>query len=338
MQAVTGFARKYAIMEELDSGFGTGNSPEAFIRLDAWEGRIQASVHIKNLKPGPYFYKLYLIFAKGDQLAAIPVGQINTDFQGMQSGLEISVDSLKDAGVKPEAVRYAAITAEGNDRKWIPLFSCFEKTFKWDESIRQLLMKKTVAAEEPADALRQPEPNISLNDQIRMNYREREEREAEPVPQVSSITPPPMPVRQPPAPSKQDAITSKCDLGKLETLLHNNFELCAPFVNGHKGYTWYRVTDLAKLSNIMFMAGINVPVFANPKILVGLFRYKHILAGLYKGEPSNFFVIGVPAKNDKDNRPFENACRWAGTPDNPVRELGGYWLVYVSLKTGEIVM
>ena len=48
MQA--GFARKYAIMEELDGGFSAGSTPEAFVRLDSWEGRIQASIHVKGLK------------------------------------------------------------------------------------------------------------------------------------------------------------------------------------------------------------------------------------------------------------------------------------------------
>ena len=61
MQA--GFARKYAIMEELDGGFGAGSTPEAFVRLDSWEGRIQATIHVKGLKQGPFKYRLYLIFA-----------------------------------------------------------------------------------------------------------------------------------------------------------------------------------------------------------------------------------------------------------------------------------
>ena len=43
MQTLPGFARKYALMEELDGGFGMGTSPEAFVRLDSWEGRIVAS-------------------------------------------------------------------------------------------------------------------------------------------------------------------------------------------------------------------------------------------------------------------------------------------------------
>ena len=124
-------------------------------------------------------------------------------------------------------------------------------------------------------------------------------------------------------------------------MLQNNFESYSPFKRARGGYTWYRVSDLAKLSNIMYLSGVNVPVFANPKILVGLFKFKHILAGLYRGDNgANYYVIGVPAKDDNDNKPFENACRWVPVSESTstVRDMGGYWLVYVSLRTGEIVV
>ena len=137
--------------------------------------------------------------------------------------------------------------------------------------------------------------------------------------------------------AKQD--NYKCDINKLEGFLHNNFEIYTPFKRASRSYTWYRVSDLAKLSNIMYMSGINVPVFANPKILVGLFKFKHILAGLYHGDNgSSYYCIGVPAKDENDNRPFESACRWVPVSESPVRDMGGYWLVYVSLRTGEIVV
>jgi hypothetical protein len=131
----------------------------------------------------------------------------------------------------------------------------------------------------------------------------------------------------------------KCDISKLDGLLSNNFEAYQPFKRPSRGYSWYRVSDLAKLSNIMYMSGINVPLFANPKILVGLFKFKHILAGLYRGDNgAQYYVIGVPARDDKDNKPFENACKWVPVSESEIRDMGGYWLVYVSLKSGEIIV
>jgi hypothetical protein len=323
MQPMTGFTRKYAIMEELDGGFGEGGKPEAFVRLDSWEGRITASLHAKGLKQGPYRYMLYLIFVQDNQLTALPAGPVGAAYPNNTGVIEIDADTLRRRGIRPESIRYAAIAAENGDKKWVPLFSSFDKSFKWDEVIRQALYRKPEA--ERSEKASAGEKSVEQPQGAAMNEPPRKaEGGAGPAEDRK-----PMP----------DARPGKCDCEKLETLIKSNFEPCIPFKGGNRDYTWYTVNDLAKLSNIMFMAGVNVPVFANPKILVGLFRYKHILAGIYKGaNNSQYFVIGIPAKNETDNRPFENACRWVGLRDSDIRDMGGYWLIYVSLRSGEIVV
>ncbi|NLE23899.1 MAG: hypothetical protein GX625_00940 [Clostridiaceae bacterium] len=355
MQA--GFARKYAIMEELDGGFSAGSTPEAFVRLDCWEGRIQASIHVKGLKQGPFKYVLYLVFARNETLIPIMVGNVNISYSGMQSGLEIEADTLKNNYIKPDSIRFAALTAESQNKKWIPLFASFEKSHKWDESIRQSILMSTDKEEKPEII---PEPKISfvgttsdipetqpaMKDETEPASSEQEQ-DSDKDTQLGAInyssriypgpdhSEPYNDVRQT---NRRDS-SAKCDISKLEGLLSNNFEVHYPFKRSSRGYSWYRVSDLAKLSNIMYMSGINVPLFANPKILVGLFKHKHILAGLYRGDNgSRYYVIGVPAKDEKDNKPFDNACRWVPAQDNSIRDMGGYWLVYVSLKSGEIVV
>ncbi len=394
MQSLAGFARKYAIMEELDGGFGAGSTPEAFVRLDSWEGRIQASLHVKGLKQGPYTYKLYLIFSRNEKLVPLLAGSMTAGYSGMQNGFEIDAETLKNNAVKPESVRYAAITAESNEKKSVPLFSSFEKSYRWDESIRQLLLKKPLDIETineeteprsyykerssetavPAAQHTQAEakPNLYPTQQVNMIPHREEDRisssyEISAAPVNNRTEPEAIPasanngyatqrqVQQEDPHKTSDFGTgsyndrsefqgsggsyNRCDINKLEGLLQNNFESFSPFKRARGGYSWYRVSDLAKLSNIMYLSGVNVPVFANPKILVGLFKFKHILAGLYRGDNgANYYVIGVPAKDDNDNKPFENACRWVSVSESNIRDMGGYWLVYVSLRTGEIVV
>jgi len=356
MQA--GFARKYAIMEELDSGFSAGSTPEAFVRLDCWEGSIQASIHVKGLKQGPFKYVLYLIFVRDDALIPLKAGDVNISYGSVQSGLAIEADTLKNNHIQPDSIRFAALTAESQNKKWIPLFASFEKNQKWDESIRQILLMNTTK-EEKTETI--PEPGIAftgktsdsteakpvINEETKLTSSEQEQTPdedtvAEAINNSSKLYPPSDYTRKYDEHGKmyrKDPSTSICDISKLEDLLSNNFEVHYPFKRANRGYSWYRVSDLAKLSSIMYMSGINVPLFANPKILVGLFKYKHILAGIYRGDDgSGYYVIGVPAKDDRDNKPFDNACRWVPVQDNSVRDMGGYWLVYVSLKSGEIVV
>ncbi|NLX64599.1 MAG: hypothetical protein GX022_07495 [Clostridiaceae bacterium] len=355
MQA--GFARKYAIMEELDGGFSAGSTPEAFVRLDCWEGRIQASIHVKGLKQGPFKYVLYLIFAKDDVLIPIKAGDVNISFGSVQSGLAIEADTLKNNHLQPDSIRFAALTAESQNKKWIPLFASFEKNQRWDESIRQIILMNTTK-EEKTETI--PEPGIAFTGKTSglpeakpvikektvpgPSGQEQTPDEATAVDAVNNSSELYTPdsarkYNEPGRMHRKDSSTGICDIGKLEGLLSNNFEVHYPFKRANRGYSWYRVSDLAKLSSIMYMSGINVPLFANPKILVGLFKYKHILAGLYRGDDgSGYYVIGVPARDDRDNKPFDNACRWVPVQDNSVRDMGGYWLVYVSLKSGEIVV
>lgn len=371
MQA--GFARKYAIMEELDGGFSAGSTPEAFVRLDCWDGRIQVAIHVKGLKQGPYKHMLYLIFAKDDKLVPVLAGTVNTLYNGMQSGLDIDAETLRNLNIKPDSIRFAALTAESQNKKWIPLFSSFEKNHKWDESIRQIILMK------PAEEFPKAPPKELLKDDslylenLEPQYQPQQvwagegsgnsvqniinfavenpaikgQSNNQPSGSEAYSNPPsakpgikaPVNVDQRIQRAGRDNSLFKCNIIKLEGLLSNNFEACEPFKKPSRGYSWYRVSDLAKLSNIMYMSGINVPLFANPKILVGLFKSKHILAGLYRGNNgAQYYVIGVPAKDEKDNKPFENACRWVPVTDSQVRDMGGYWLVYVSLKSGEIVV
>ncbi len=363
-------------MEELDGGFGAGSTPEAFVRLDSWEGRIQASLHVKGLKQGPYTYKLYLIFSRNEKLVPLLAGSMTAGYSGMQNGFEIDANTLKNNGVKPESVRYAAITAESNENKSVPLFSSFEKSYRWDESIRQLLLKKPMDVETAQLIQAEAKPNLYPNQQVNMIPHQEGDRnlssyDMSPAPVSNKIESETIPASANIASAVQRQIQqenyynersgfqgsgdphessdfgsgsgsyNRCDINKLEGLLQNNFESYSPFKRARGGYTWYRVSDLAKLSNIMYLSGVNVPVFANPKILVGLFKFKHILAGLYRGDNgANYYVIGVPAKDDNDNKPFENACRWVPVSESTstVRDMGGYWLVYVSLRTGEIVV
>lgn len=397
MQA--GFARKYAIMEELDGGFGAGSTPEAFIRLDSWEGRIQATIHVKGLKQGPFKYRLYLIFTNRGRLKPLLLGDVNTSYSGMQGGLEIDAQTLIDNDLRPDFVRYAALTAESQNKKWIPLFSSFEKGSKWDESIRQILIMsileepKKESTDEPFSLKSVYTSSVNTDTKMQDNLRPTDEaikmesEKSQMAPKADSkevlsellgqsfldankdskATDGPGNISRQSSnesdsnsfktPDETDTrayrsrggtsrksnenrkTTAISNLAKLEGMLANNFSVYHPFKRANKGYLWYKVSDLSQLSNIMYMSGINVPLFANPKILVGLFKFKHILAGIYKGDMNgNYYVIGVPAKNENDNKPFENACRWAPIEDSEIREMTGYWLVYVSLDTGQIVV
>ncbi|MBP7175267.1 MAG: hypothetical protein KBA53_03470 [Thermoclostridium sp.] len=144
---------------------------------------------------------------------------------------------------------------------------------------------------------------------------------------------------QPDIVEKQPVEKPRVDDVRLERKLRDSFEVMEPFSNPRRDYAWYRVNDLARLSNLLFACNMRIPLFANPKILVGLFKYRHLLAGFYRSEQNNlkYFVLGVPSKDDSEGRPFENISRWVEIQNPDYGNLSGYWLVYINLQSGEFV-
>lgn len=138
---------------------------------------------------------------------------------------------------------------------------------------------------------------------------------------------------------KPDYPENKVDDIRLERKLKDNFEAFEPFSNPRHDYSWYRVNDLARLSNLLFACNMRIPLFANPKILVGLFKYRHLLAGFYRSERNNmkYFVLGVPSRDDSEGQPFENISRWVEVQNQDYGDMSGYWLVYINLQSGDFV-
>jgi flagellar hook-basal body complex protein FliE len=126
---------------------------------------------------------------------------------------------------------------------------------------------------------------------------------------------------------------------RLERKLKDCFEAMEPFSNPRHDYSWYRVNDLARLSNLLFACNMRIPLFANPKILVGLFKYRHLLAGFYRSDHNDmkYFVLGVPSRDDSEGRPFERISRWVEVQNPDYGDMTGYWLVYINLQSGEFV-
>lgn len=303
------YYKKYIILEELDSGFGLQNLPEGFVRLESGKDGIALSLQIKHLRGGTSPYTVIIVYNTAQETEIFRVGNLEV-FNGM-GGLRRNLDNsaMQAVGLKPENIKYIIIASEHRNRVFIPLIGICSKTRPWDETVRQRLLRK----EKPTETKPEKDNIISLvkaEPAQRGEYRENKEN-------VENIV----------------------DDIKLEKKLKETFETIEPFSNPRHDYAWYRVNDIAKLSNLLFLCNMRVPLFANPKILVGLFKYRHILAGFYRSAHNdmNYFVLGVPAKDDSDGKPFENICRWVESQNKEYDDMKGYWLVYVNLKNGEFV-
>lgn len=348
----SGFYRRYVILEELDQGFGMQHPPEGFVRFEGNRNDLSMTLQIRNLREGTLPYTVILVYSKNGEYGIARVGNLEIAGRNGFMRRTLNDDDLKETGMKPENMRFVLIASEHREKLFIPLAGICSKAYPWDEAVRQRLIRKERRMDPPAGRY-DPEikkvPNREestgraddkgagtgsdgFTDRTRDKFAERPAKQMEKPAEASDKTI----GKQFEADNRQ---VNKVDDVRLEKKLKENFEAIEPFANPRHDYSWYKVNDIAKLSNLLFACNMRIPLFANPKILVGLFKYRHLLAGFYRSDINNmnYFVLGVPSKDDSEGKPFENICRWVAGQNNDFGDMTGYWLVYINLRNGEFV-
>lgn len=328
-----GYFRKYIILEQIDTGFGMERSPEGFARLEGSREGIALALQVKYLKEGELPFNVILIYDKGDDIGVFRVGTLQFISRIGAFRRFLDYNTVKSLELKPENINYILIAAEHENGINIPLAGFCRKSVHWDEAVRQRLLRKE-RTKEARDELKPVKDENVKEEKLKEDKVKEEKKERQNAEEILQIK---TSHRSNEEPAERGS--AKVDYAKLENKLKESFDQMEPFSNPRHDYVWYRVNDIAKLSNILLSCNLTIPLFANPKILVGLFKYRHLLAGFYRSDINsmNYFVLGVPAKDDADSKPFENICRWVPVQNSEFGDMTGYWLVYINLKTGEFV-
>lgn len=332
----SGYYRKYIILQELDKGYGVQRSPEGFARLDGNRDGLTISVQIRYLREGTEPYTVILVFRKDGETGILRAG--NLEFVSRAGFLRRKLDyeAIQAMGMLPEHIQYVIIASEHQEKLSIPLSGNCNKSYPWDESIRVRLMKKEAKQPKSSESEKSPAaeqaPAGDLFPEIVQAAGQRTPEPQKTIP--GNVNNPHDLVEE--SPNNPESIV---DDVRLERKLRDTFEVIEPFSNPRQDYAWYRVNDLARLSNLLFACNMRIPLFANPRILVGLFKYRHLLAGFYRSDRNGmkYFVLGVPSKDDSEGKPFENISRWVPSQNVEYGDMTGYWLVYINLKSGEFV-
>jgi hypothetical protein len=335
----SGYYRKYVILKELDPGFGMHRPPEGFARFEGGRQEITLSVQIRNLRQVTEPYTVIIVYKNDyDDIGIIRAGSLDqvTPYGYMRR--KLNHEDIKAMGMKPQNIQFVLIASEHGQRIFIPLIGICDKALRWDETIRQRLLKK----EKP------PAPNplrrADASEAKLVAPPKKSPAEIRKVDKKSIVQEVDKGDKKEPfieiSEEKFDEKTeNRIDDRRLENKLKDAFESIDPFSNPRHDYAWYKVNDLARLSNLLYACNLRIPLFANPRILVGLFKYRHLLAGFYRSERNKqtYFVLGVPSKNDSEGKPFDNISRWVPGKNVEFGDMTGYWLVYINLKSGEFV-
>lgn len=331
-----GYYRKYIILKELDQGFGVHLPPEGFVRLEGNKDGVTISLQTRNLREGTEPYTVILVYGKDKDIGVIRAGSLEIMGQNGFFRRKLDYEAVRAINMQPENMQYVLLAAEHQDRILLPMVGICSRPHPWNEAVRQRLIKKgqqpnRVASNAVAETIPVKKEDIPLGalqveNKIVPPVDRIDSEKADKSPRVNTD-------------KTCENLEGRVDDGRLEEKLRDYFESIEPFSNPRQDYSWYRVNDLARLSNLLFACNMRIPLFANPRILVGLFKYRHLLAGFYRSAHNDmkYFVLGVPARDDSEGKPFENISRWVDSQNTEYGDMTGYWLVYINLRSGEFV-
>jgi hypothetical protein len=130
------------------------------------------------------------------------------------------------------------------------------------------------------------------------------------------------------------------DMVKFRECLDAYFDVYDPFGSRRRDYKWWKLTNPAYLSNILYQSNIKTPLLFNPSVIMAHFKYSHLIIGIYTDRlrRREYIVCGLPSVYKVDERPFDDVCRWAQQEiGRPRYGAFGYWLVYIDPRTGKFL-
>ncbi len=127
------------------------------------------------------------------------------------------------------------------------------------------------------------------------------------------------------------------DIDKLVILFDRHFERVNPFESRRSDYTWWKVNNPVYLNDLLYQCDIKAPLLFNPSVMRAHYRYRYLIAGLYKDVKGKrtYLACGIPGNPRRDRSPFGSLCKFVVEGRRNKRSLVlGYWLVYIDPLTG----
>jgi len=139
------FQRSFLIFQKEDPGYGVGQGPSGYIKIEVRDGKGKLSAAVQNLRDGQdmYIYKLYLIEPKeiGPKIAYVGVVPV----EGNKGELKwtFDPDNVAMTGSSIDRFTVAALIVENKNRKAFqvicPMAAYRDKKTSWREGFRRTI-------------------------------------------------------------------------------------------------------------------------------------------------------------------------------------------------------
>ncbi|MCX7708876.1 MAG: hypothetical protein N2484_03405 [Clostridia bacterium] len=160
------YRKLFFIFDQEDSGFGTGQGPSGYVKIETREGKGKLSAVVQNLKEDTktIVYKLYVLKCKQSEVHSVPVGVIPLQKGKGELHWEFTPDNYDRLGSTIDEMNVVAVLAEYMNREQqniiCPLVAYKDKKIQWKELLKEKLYTKK-SENTPAQAVNPPKTDIT---------------------------------------------------------------------------------------------------------------------------------------------------------------------------------
>lgn len=143
MDARTRYYKSFLIFNQEDTGYGSGQAPSGYVRIEVRDGKGKLSASVQNLREdnGNLIYKLYIISSDDRDIYPAHVGAIPVSRGRGDLSWEFDPMNVAGTGKKVDAFNTAVVLAEHLERSDLkiicPLAAYKDKRIPWREKLKE---------------------------------------------------------------------------------------------------------------------------------------------------------------------------------------------------------
>ncbi len=169
MESRIRYRRTFLIFDQEDVGFGAGQEPSGYIKLEVRDGKGKLSLSVQNLKedPAKAAYKLYIIKCDENQVIPVRIGGLTVKRNKAELEWEFNPENVGMSGISIDEFNIAAVIAEDLGKKSnglvCPLAAYKGEKIQWRNKVEEKLynVRAEKLADEEKNGILQREDGIS---------------------------------------------------------------------------------------------------------------------------------------------------------------------------------
>lgn len=151
------YRKLFYIFNQEDPGFGAGQSPSGYVKIEARDGKGKLSATVQNLKEDPksLLYKLYIMKCTENNLVPVLAGTVPVIKNKGELQWEFSAENIAGLNITIDDINTAAILAENTNKTnygiVCPLAAYKDKKTQWREKLKSKLYQENQNKSIPSD-------------------------------------------------------------------------------------------------------------------------------------------------------------------------------------------